>query len=144
MRYRRQVAGFAVTNLKDVEDQAVKFGLSPQMEARFAREDLASEAIALSYQRLAPNVRQPYAHRHRADEEIYVVVGGSGRVLLEGELVELGQWDAVRVAPHTVRAFAAGPDGLEILAFGTHRENDVESLQPEWPDDGGSSADRRG
>lgn len=134
------MSGYTSKNLKDVEDQSVKFGLAPQMEARFARDDLGAEQIGISYQRYAPDFRQPFAHRHREDEEVYVVVGGGGQILLDGEPVELRHWDAIRVAPATVRAFAAGPDGLEILAFGTHRVDDAEMLTPHWPEDGSPEA----
>ena len=41
-----------------------------------------------------------------------------GRVLLDGDVRELRQWDVVRVAPEVVRAFEAGPEGLEIIAVG--------------------------
>jgi hypothetical protein len=53
-----------------------------------------------------------------AAEEIYVVLAGSGRINLDGEIVELRPLDAIRVAPEVARAFEAGPDGLEILVFG--------------------------
>jgi uncharacterized cupin superfamily protein len=123
-----------IKNLKEVEDQAVKFGLSPDLEARFARGDLGCEGIGISYQRLAPGVRAPFSHRHRRDEEIYVVISGTGQMMLGDELVEVGPWDAIRVAPETVRAFAAGPDGIELIAFGTHTADDAEQLPPDWPD----------
>ena len=48
-----------VINLKEVEDQAPKFGLSPNLEARMARVPLELEHSGLSYQRLAPNFRVP-------------------------------------------------------------------------------------
>jgi mannose-6-phosphate isomerase-like protein (cupin superfamily) len=128
------MAGYTRKNIKDVEDQAVKFELSPQMEARFARGDLEAEQTGISYQRFAPSFRQPFAHRHHADEELYVVVGGNGQMLLDGRLVDVERWDVVRVAPETVRAFAAGSEGLEVLAFGPHTEDDVETLTPEWPE----------
>jgi mannose-6-phosphate isomerase-like protein (cupin superfamily) len=132
------MAGYTHKNFKDVEDQATKFELSPQMEARFPRDDLEAERTGVSYQRFAPSFRQPFAHRHHADEELYVVVGGNGQMLLDGDLVELVRWDVVRVAPETARAFAAGPEGLEVLAFGTHSPDDVEMLTPEWPEGDGS------
>jgi uncharacterized cupin superfamily protein len=120
-------------NLKQIEDMAPKFGYAPDLESRFARNDLECERTGISYQRLAPNVRGSFAHRHHQDEEIYVVLAGSGRAKLDNELVDVGPWDTIRVAPGTVRAFAAGPDGLELLAFGTHTEDDA-SMQPvEWP-----------
>lgn len=68
------------------------------------------------------------AHRHDRAEEIYVVIGGSGRAVLDGDLVELGRLDAIRVAPPVTRAFEAGPEGLEMLVFGPHHESDGEFL----------------
>ena len=129
------MTGYAIRNLKEIEDSAVKFGLSPQMESRFARNELGAETLGLSYQRLAPNVRQPFGHRHEQQEEVYVVLSGGGRVSLDDEVVEVRPWDAVRVAPETARAFEAGPDGLELLAFGAHTvSTDVETVQDFWAD----------
>jgi mannose-6-phosphate isomerase-like protein (cupin superfamily) len=127
------MADYAITNLREVEDSAPKFGLAPALEARFPRGELAAEGIGLSLQRLAPNARQPFGHRHREQEEVYVVVSGSGQVNLDGEVHDVSQWDAVRVAPGTARCFEAGPKGLEFLAFGTSTGGvgDVESL-PDW------------
>jgi mannose-6-phosphate isomerase-like protein (cupin superfamily) len=109
---------YTVKNLKEVDDSAVEHGLSPALEARFAREPLDAEQLGLSYQRLAPEERTPFAHKHAQQEEIYVVVGGSGRARLDDEQVELRQWDALRISPDTVRAVEAGPDGIEFLALG--------------------------
>jgi mannose-6-phosphate isomerase-like protein (cupin superfamily) len=128
------MSGHTIKNLLDVEDSAAKFGFSPDMEARFARKDLGFEDHGISYQRLAPGVKQPFAHRHGDAEEVYVVVAGSGRVKVGGEITDIRQWDAIRVAPQTVRAFAAGPDGITFLAFGAHGTGDAEQLPAEWPD----------
>ena len=113
---------------------APKFGLAPDLEARFARRDLAAEQIGLSLQRLAPNTKGAFGHRHDHDEEIYLILSGSGRMMLDDEVVEVRDWDVIRVAPETVRAFAAGPDGLEFLAFGTHTEDDASMQQVDWTD----------
>jgi hypothetical protein len=127
------MTGYAIRNLKEIEDSAVKFGLSPEMESRFARKDLGAATLGLSYQRLAPNMRQPFGHRHEHQEEVYVILSGGGRVSLDDEVVEVQPWDAVRVAPDVTRAFEAGPDGLELLAFGAHTvSTDVESVQGFW------------
>lgn len=128
------MSGYTIKNLKDVEDQAVKFGLSPALEARFARDDLGCTQLGLSYQRLAPGERAPFAHRHGEDEEVYVVIGGSGQVLLDDTTAEIGPLDAVRVAPETVRAFAAGPGGLELLAFGPAGSADAQMQPAAWRD----------
>jgi uncharacterized cupin superfamily protein len=131
------MASYTVKNLKeDVENSAPKFGYAPQMEARFARGDLDCEQTGISYQRLAPDVRGPFGHRHNAQEEIYVVLSGGGRAKLDDDVIDLRPLDALRVAPGTARAFEAGPDGLELVAFGAPStgEQDVEMLPDWWTD----------
>jgi quercetin dioxygenase-like cupin family protein len=112
------VGGYTIANLKEIEDQAPKFGLAPNLEARFARDELETEGLGLSYQRLAPNFRMPFGHKHAEQEEIYVLLSGSARLKLDDEVVELKAWDAVRVHKDTMRNFEAGPEGAELLAFG--------------------------
>jgi hypothetical protein len=56
-------------------------------------------------------------------------------MLLDGELSELRPWDLVRVSPDVVRAFAAGPEGLEIVAVGGPKPEggDGETAPASWP-----------
>lgn len=127
--------GFTVCNLRSgVDDAAQAFGLSPDLEARFARKPLESKKVAVSYQRLRPNVRIPFGHKHAAQEEIYVVVAGSATAKLEDEIVELKQWDALRVDPETMRGIESGPDGVELLAVGgpVGETNDAEIVNGWW------------
>jgi len=131
------VADYAIVNIKELEDQAVKFGLSPNMEARFGRKATDAKQGGFSYQRLAPNFRQPFGHRHEGQEEFYVVLSGGGEITLEGETRPLRQWDVVRVAPQVARGFEAGPDGLEFLVFGAGETGDAETLESFWEDAGG-------
>jgi mannose-6-phosphate isomerase-like protein (cupin superfamily) len=112
------MADYTVVNLKEVEDQAPKFGLSPQLEARMARVALGLENSGVSYQRMAPNFRVPFGHKHKNQEEVYVLVGGSARIKLEDEVVDLKPFDAVRVPKDTMRSFEAGPEGAEFIAIG--------------------------
>ena len=110
---------FTIKNLKDVEDSAGEG--TPGFEERFARKYLDSEHLGISYFRYGPDVRSPVAHSHREQEEAYVVVGGSGRVRLDDEVHPIGQWDVIRVSPEAIRAFEAGPDGLQLIAVGSDR-----------------------
>jgi mannose-6-phosphate isomerase-like protein (cupin superfamily) len=126
------MSSYAISNLKQVENMAQKFGFGDHFEARFARRELECERTGLCYQRLAPNAIGPFGHVHEQDEEIYVVLAGSGRIRLDDEEVEISAYDAIRVAPRTLRAFAAGPEGLELLAFGTHTENDASMREVQW------------
>ena len=132
----RPVAGYTVKNLKEIEDQAPKFGLSPNLEARFAGKPLGCEKLGISYQKLAPNFRAPFGHRHDEQEEVYVLLSGSGRLKLDDEIVELEQWDAVRIASDTMRNFEAGSEGAEILALGAPgpRSEDAEMASGWWSD----------
>jgi mannose-6-phosphate isomerase-like protein (cupin superfamily) len=124
---------FTHVNLGEVEDQAPKFGYGEYGEARFARGALDAEATGVSLQRLRPGVRQAFAHRHREAEEVYVVLSGSGRMRIDDEEIELRPLDAVRLAPQVTRQLEAGPDGLEILAFGTaHEMADAEMVRDFW------------
>jgi len=126
--------GYTVLNLKEVDDAAPGFGMSPDVEARFARKPLESQKVGLSYQRLQPNVRMPFGHTHVGQEEIYVVLRGSGRAKVDDEVVELRQWDALRVDPETMRAIEAGPDGVEFIAVGgpIGAANDADMVQGWW------------
>ncbi|MEA2148325.1 MAG: hypothetical protein QOD69_155 [Solirubrobacteraceae bacterium] len=126
--------GYTIHTLTDTEDMAPKYGLDEQGEARFATDDLAAEQTGVSLQRLRPGKRQAFGHRHEQAEEVYVVLSGSGRVKLDDAVEEIGTLDAIRVAPAVTRAFEAGPDGLELLAFGPRRDGDGEVLQEWWKD----------
>jgi mannose-6-phosphate isomerase-like protein (cupin superfamily) len=129
------VAGYTKRNLiDDVDDSAQKFGMGEVLEAHFARDDIEARNFGLSLQRLKPNQRMPFAHRHEQQEEVYVVVAGSGRLKLEDEVIDVAQWDAVRVDPEVVRNFEAGPDGLDLLAFGAPGMRDAEQLMNWWTD----------
>jgi quercetin dioxygenase-like cupin family protein len=119
---------YTICNLRDVEDVAPQFGFDSVQEARFPRRVLDARDTGLAYHVIKPGQRGK-AHRHDAAEEIYLVIGGSGRISLDGELAELRYLDAVRVDPKVARAFEAGEDGLELLVFGPHHEGDGEILQ---------------
>ncbi|MBA2461000.1 MAG: cupin domain-containing protein [Actinobacteria bacterium] len=115
---------------------APEFGLSPGLESRFARKPLELEQSGLSYFKLGPGFRTPFGHRHEEQEEVYLVISGSARVKLDDEVVELKQWDAVRIPAGTMRALEGGPDGAEVLAFGAPNTDnkDVQMEQGWWSD----------
>jgi mannose-6-phosphate isomerase-like protein (cupin superfamily) len=131
---------FTLRNIKaDLEDIGSVFDGPPGLEFRAATKALALERAALSHQRVPPGCRFPYGHTHATQEEVYVVVRGSGRMKLDGEIVELAEWDAVRVPPGTWRGYEAGPEGLELLVVGAPNlgddpRGDVEGRRDWWAD----------
>jgi len=129
------MSAYSIVNLKaEVEDSMGE--RAPGIEGRFARKQLDSEHLGISYLRYGPGVRSPSAHSHREQEEAYVVISGSGQVRLDDEICELRCWDVVRVNPATVRAFEAGDDGLELIAIGSDRPDggDGVFVDPAWID----------
>ena len=126
--------GHTIRNIAEAEDQAAKYGYGEMGESRFPSDDLNAEHTGVSHQRLRPGKRQMFAHRHRRAEEIYVVLSGSGRVRVEDDIIDLAPLDAIRVGPQQTRAFEAGPDGMEILAFGHRMRGDAEIVPDWWTD----------
>jgi mannose-6-phosphate isomerase-like protein (cupin superfamily) len=131
---------FTLTNIRaDLEDIGSNFDGAPDLEFRAATKALELEQSALSYQRLPPGYRFAYGHTHETQEEVYVVVGGSGRMKLDDEIVELKEWDAVRVPPGTWRGYEAGSEGLELLVVGAPNlgespREDVDGQRDWWAD----------
>ncbi len=118
--------------LTDVEDAAPANGFGERWEARVARTALGAEETGVTHFRLRPGKRSPFTHRHVRAEEIYVILSGSGRVKLDDAVADVRPLDAIRVAPQVARAFEAGPEGLELLAFGAHHEADGEPVADDW------------
>jgi mannose-6-phosphate isomerase-like protein (cupin superfamily) len=138
--HRIAAVPFTFRNLKeDLEDVGSNFDGAPDLEFRLATDALELEQSGLSYQRVPPGYRFPYGHTHKKQEEVYVVLRGGGRMKLDDEIVELKEWDAVRVPPGTWRGYEAGPEGLEILVIGAPslggaRREDVEGQRDWWAD----------
>jgi mannose-6-phosphate isomerase-like protein (cupin superfamily) len=109
-------------NFADVEDMAAGRGV--EIEARFARKHIESEHLGVSQFSYGSGVRPPYGHRHREQEEVYVITGGGGRMRLDDEIIDVKRGDVIRVAPRVVRAFEAGSSGLEMIAIGSDRPQD--------------------
>ena len=127
--------GYTIVNLMELENRAGEGG--PTVEARFARTAIESEHVGVSHFRYAPGRRGKRGHSHTEQEEVYVVLSGAGRVKLDDELVDVRPWDVVRVAPGTFRGFAAGPEGLELLAIGSDRPEGGDGVQSDddwWGD----------
>ena len=127
------MADWTKRNFEDMPDRSPA---EVPMRWLFSRNEVHSEQLGVSRFSYEPHARMPFGHRHGVQEEVYVVVAGSGRAKLEDEIVELSAWDVLRVAPQVIRAFEAGPDGMELLCVGGTRPEggDHERFEDFWPD----------
>ena len=137
MAHDTKTKSYTKLNLRgEVEDQAPKFDMSPDMEYRPARAQLDLENSGVSFFRLEPNFRVPFGHTHNKQEEVYILVAGSARLKLDDEIIELKPWDAVRISKETMRNLEGGPNGAEILLFGAPNagSGDAQMSQGWWTD----------
>jgi mannose-6-phosphate isomerase-like protein (cupin superfamily) len=131
---------YSLTNLRDgPADIGANFGGSPELHFQHANQALRLEQSGLSFQRLPPGERFPFGHTHRTQEELYIVIRGSGRIKLDAEIIPIRELDAIRVPPGVWRGYEAGPDGLELLVFGAPSlgddlRGDVEGQRDWWVD----------
>jgi mannose-6-phosphate isomerase-like protein (cupin superfamily) len=131
---------FTRRNLRqDLEDLGSNFDGAPGLEFRHANKALELEQSGLGYQRIPPGYRFPYGHTHKQQEEVYVIVRGSGRMKVDDEIVDVEEWDAVRVPPGVWRGYEAGPEGLDLLVIGAPNlgedpRGDVDGQRNWWAD----------
>lgn len=124
------MADYTKVNFMDIEP-----GGSDENQMRFSRKYINSKDLGVTYTKYAPNYKSAKAHSHKVQEEVYVVIAGNGRILLDDKPEELKQWDVIRVAPETVRSFEAGPDGMELIIAGGPKppEGDGVMADANWP-----------
>jgi len=125
------MSNYTKVNFLDIENSAQ----SDDIDMRFARKYLDSRDLGVTLTRYKANYQAKMAHSHKVQEEAYVVIKGNGSVLLDDEVVEIKHWDVIRVAPEVIRAFKAGPDGLQIIAIGGPKPKDGDGVRHDlsWP-----------
>jgi uncharacterized cupin superfamily protein len=121
-----------LVNLFNVPDRGPEFHIAG--EARFVREVLGAQRIGMSHYRLKPGHRIGFGHRHVVAEEMYLVLAGTGRLKIDDEIVTARIHDVIYCPPEAMREWEAGSDGLEVLAFGAHAEEDNDGQRGWWID----------
>lgn len=82
------------------------------------RRQLDLEAVAIGLINIGPNEGYTFTHKHRQQEEVYIVIKGNGLLQLDDELLEISEGDIVRVSPDTRRALKAEGQGLFVICSG--------------------------
>ena len=132
------MAEYRHVNLADLDDQAANLGLDPvRFNIRFGRVPLECQDCGVSYLRFAPGAKS-HGHRHKRQEEIYVLVDGSAEMKVGDDVVRLSRWSAVRVPPHVMRGIKGGPEGAEVIAIGAPNTGPGDGDEPDadwtWED----------
>lgn len=127
------MADWAKRNFEDMQDRSPE---GVRIRWLFSRNAVQSKQVGVSRFSYEPGARMPFGHRHGEQEEVYVVVAGSGRAKLEDEIIDLAHWDVLRVSPQVIRSFEAGPDGMELICVGGKRPagGDNEGFPDFWPE----------
>jgi hypothetical protein len=116
--------GYSVVHVDDIE------GAGPGGAVRFVRRELGVEAFGINWFELGPNVAgREHDESESGQEEVNVVVRGSGRYHVEGEDIAVRAGTILRFDPETTRQPVAGPDGMTMIAVGARRG----SYEPRGP-----------
>jgi hypothetical protein len=116
--------GYSVVHVDEIE------GAGPGGAVRFVRRELGVAAFGINWYEIPPNTE---GHEHNeqetGQEEVNVIIGGSGVYRVEGEEVPIRTGTFMRFDPETTRVPVAGPDGLTMIAVGAPRG----SYEPRGP-----------
>jgi uncharacterized cupin superfamily protein len=83
------------------------------------RRQLNLAGVALGLINLPPQQGYTFTHCHREQEEVYMVLAGTGRLLVDDEMIPLTAGDMVRVDPAAKRALKNDADTpLRIICAG--------------------------
>ena len=64
----------------------------------------------ISCNTLPAGVSVPFVHSHKNNEEIYIILEGTGKLSIDGEEVDIKQGDCFRIAPRAERCISASDD----------------------------------
>jgi mannose-6-phosphate isomerase-like protein (cupin superfamily) len=108
--------GYSTVNVADIESGG------PGGVVRFVRRQLGAEAFGINWFELPPNTSGFEHNESRSgQEEVLVVVRGSGHWVVDGTEVPAAEGTFVRIDPEAVRCPVAGPDGMTFVAVGAPR-----------------------
>jgi mannose-6-phosphate isomerase-like protein (cupin superfamily) len=115
---------YSLVHVDDIEPSG------PGGAVRFVRRELGVEAFGINWFDLGPNVvGREHDESESGQEEVNVIVRGSGVYRIEGEEVPVHAGTFLRFDPGTTRVPIAGPDGMTMVAIGARRG----SYEPRGP-----------
>ena len=82
----------------------------PMQGKLFLRNLLRSAGLEMSLNVVLPGQGMPFQHKHRRNEEVYVVVGGRGQFLVDGECIDVAEGTVLRISPPGARTWRNNSD----------------------------------
>jgi mannose-6-phosphate isomerase-like protein (cupin superfamily) len=114
----------------DVVDVHSLEGEGPGGAVRFVRRRLGVGAFGINWFEIPPNTEgREHDEAESRQEEVNVVIRGSGTYRIDGEEVPAREGMFFRFDPETTRVPVAGPDGMTLIAVGARRG----SYEPRGP-----------
>lgn len=133
------MSNYTITKFADVENSFAKKGWPGEM--KFLKNPLETEQVGLSYRKMPPQsgAKGGYGHKHKTQEEVFVVLSGTVQFKLDDEIVDVAGPAAVRIAPPVVRGvWNDSKEDAEILIVSTRAEDlreEAEMVEGFWPAD---------
>jgi len=116
--------GYSIVNVDEIE------GAGPTGGVRFVRRELGLEAFGINWFELPPGTEGvEHDEADSGQEEVNVVIAGSGVWRIDGEEVPVRAGTFLRFDPEIVRCPVAGPDGMTFIGVGARRG----SYEPRGP-----------
>ncbi len=130
------MAGYTIKSLLDVPDV---LGDYPG-EMRMATYEVDAAQAALTWRRMPAGTggKGSYGHRHKTQEEIYLVISGTLQFKLDDDVIDVPPGTVVRVAPDVVRSvWNDGPEDVELVIVSSRVDDprgDTETVPDFWPE----------
>jgi quercetin dioxygenase-like cupin family protein len=116
--------GYSMINVEDVEPSG------PGDAVRFVRRELGVQAFGINWFEIPPGAEgREHDESETEQEEVNVIIRGSGVYRIEGEEVPVRAGTFMRFDPGTTRVPVAGPEGMTMIAVGARRG----SYEPRGP-----------
>ena len=116
--------GYSMINVEDVEPSG------PGDAVRFVRRELGVQAFGINWFEIPPGAEgREHDESETQQEEVNVIIRGSGVYRIEGEEVPVRAGTFMRFDPGTTRVPVAGPEGMTMIAVGARRG----SYEPRGP-----------
>jgi uncharacterized cupin superfamily protein len=74
------------------------------MQKVFLKDTLQLTGMEVSLNRLPPGEGSLFRHKHKQNEELFIIVKGYGQLQVDGKIIDVREGTSIRVAPDGVRA----------------------------------------